>query len=336
MKATTTKRPKLLFIWNKDIKNPAAGGGTIDLFGFMRELTKRGYDVLFLTSRFPGAPPYECIDGVKVVRVGNMYTLFAFAPIRYLLNRELRSVDVIVDVVGFLPFIFPVFTRKPVVVLTWHLPSEVFFIELTEKHGKFVGFILASVAFFVERVVFPLLYKNRFIITFSEDTRKDLIRLGFDPDKVKMYLFALAENTMTLLGGNLTPLAVKDEKANFPLLLYLGRLRKYKGVHDAIRAMKIIVKEVPDARLYIVGKGEYAPKLKALVKKLGLEEYVKFLGFVPVEEKFKLLRQAHVLIMPSYKEGFATPIIEANLCGTVCVASDAMGVAWHVKHGVVG
>ena len=328
----------ILFIWNKDVKHPAAGGGTWELFGLMVELVKRGYNVLFLTSRFPGAPVREEIKGVKVFRSGNMYTLFITAPIAFLLSKELRSADVIVEVMGFLPFLFPLFTRKPVIVLTWHLAGETYFIELMEKHGRLLGFILAAIAFFMEEVVFPLVYKHRPIITFSSDTKKDLMRLGFPKKGIKVYPLALSENIMSLSEekGDIAQSIGPGPKAPFPLVLYLGRLRKFKGVQDAIRAMTLVVQHVPEAKLYIAGKGEYERKLRDLVRKLGLEEHVFFLGFIPVEEKFRLLKQAHILVMPSYKEGFATPILEANLCGTACVASDALGVGFLVKHGRTG
>src|SRR3989442_11116254 len=54
------------------------------------------------------------------------------------------------------------------------------------------------------------------------------------------------------------------------------------------------------------------------------------MGFVPFETKVKLLREATALIMPSYKEGFPTPVLEAQACGTPVVASDAVGVYEYV------
>jgi glycogen(starch) synthase len=92
----------------------------------------------------------------------------------------------------------------------------------------------------------------------------------------------------------------------------------------------------PDAEMAIIGRGDYEPKLKQLASNIGLLGSVKFMGHVSIQDKMKYLQAAHALIMPSYKEGFATPILEANMCGTIAVASNAIGVAELVRNGETG
>ena len=130
--------------------------------------------------------------------------------------------------------------------------------------------------------------------------------------------------------------AATAKRSGPPSLVVMGRLRKYKGVQDAIRAMTILKHQCPDAKLHILGQGDYEDDLHKLVASLRLEDRCIFHGYVPVEEKTRMIREAHVLVMPSYKEGFATPVFEAGLACTPSVASDAVGVVDSVEDGVSG
>src|SRR5205807_990871 len=63
---------------------------------------------------------------------------------------------------------------------------------------------------------------------------------------------------------------------------------------------------------------------------------VDFLGYISVENKFHLIASSQLLIMPSYREGFATPVFEAQMCGTVPVVSSGVGVKDLVIPGKTG
>jgi glycosyltransferase involved in cell wall biosynthesis len=91
-----------------------------------------------------------------------------------------------------------------------------------------------------------------------------------------------------------------------------------------IKAWKIINKKRPDAKLIIIGggKGPYLEKVKELVKKLDLLKNVIFTGFVPEEEKYKLLAQSRIFVFPSYLEGSPLVLCEAMACGLLVIAYD--------------
>jgi len=92
-----------------------------------------------------------------------------------------------------------------------------------------------------------------------------------------------------------------SERSVAPLFVYLGRLKKYKRVDVVIRAFADL--NVPDATLQIAGTGDYRAQLEGLVKSLDLSSRVKFLGFIPEEEKVHLLRRAWASTLASPKEG---------------------------------
>lgn len=111
---------------------------------------------------------------------------------------------------------------------------------------------------------------------------------------------------------------------NKNMILFVGNLIPYKGPDVLVKAMPIIVKEVPDTELVFVGSGEMRGELEELSKKLGIEKYVKFAGFV--EERLKPLyyRAADVFCLPSTlnTEVFPIVLLEASASGLPMVVSD--------------
>src|SRR2546421_10720642 len=88
--------------------------------------------------------------------------------------------------------------------------------------------------------------------------------------------------------------------------------------------------------LEIAGQGDDRARLERLVRALGLGPAVRFLGFVPEEEKRRLLRRAWAVVFPSPKEGWGISNVEAAACGTPAIASDSPGLRESVRHGETG
>jgi glycosyltransferase involved in cell wall biosynthesis len=121
-----------------------------------------------------------------------------------------------------------------------------------------------------------------------------------------------------------------------PSLVYVGRIKRYKAVDHAIRALAHVRRRFPSCTLTIVGDGDGMASLRALTADLRLDGAVRFAGFLPHEEKIRLLQAAHVVVNPSVKEGWGLTNVEANACGTVCVAADSPGLRDSVKDGMTG
>jgi len=332
------RKPSILFVWNKDIKNPGAGGGTIELHAVMKRLADKGYRITQVSGNFPRSKKSEEVDGINIVRLGKLYTMPFFLWKAQLLNRFIEKFDVVVEGLGYVSLGLPLVTRRPLMVICAHLPKEIFFIEGPITMGKPLGYVTATLARFIESVLTPRLYKNAKVFTFSESTKKDMVETGFPENNVIMIPYALAHYT-THSEDNLKQLSemnlelVKQER---PSIVCIGRLRKYKGVQDLIKAVPKIKQDFPDVKVHIVGKGQYEEELKELAKSLGLEKSVIFPGYITTKEKFELIASSQLLVMPSYREGFATPVFEAQLCGTVPVVSDAVGVKELVVPGKTG
>ena len=114
-----------------------------------------------------------------------------------------------------------------------------------------------------------------------------------------------------------TPLA--GTRAPAPVFAYLGRLKKYKGVHHVIQAFAAMGNT--SATLEIAGAGDYRPTLERLAQSLDLGERVRFLGRIDEREKLALLRRAWALVFASPKEGWGITNLEAAACGTPSIAT---------------
>jgi glycosyltransferase involved in cell wall biosynthesis len=111
------------------------------------------------------------------------------------------------------------------------------------------------------------------------------------------------------------------------LCIILGSYESRKGLDFALQAFKLVLSEVPTARLEVYGSGsaEYRKLLESLILKLGITEYVYLGGFL--ENPFKRLEEAMVLIVPSQSfESFGISIIEAMALGIPVVATNTGGI----------
>jgi len=137
------------------------------------------------------------------------------------------------------------------------------------------------------------------------------------------------------------PDAVKDEWLNIrpekdEYILYVGSLKKWKGVHILIEAMKYL----PEEKLLVVGDGEELNKLEKIVKKEKLQNRVRFVGYVPHSEVIKFLTKAKVLVLPNIEDNldsssfFTSPLklFEYMATGIPIVASDIKSLKEILKH----
>jgi len=124
-------------------------------------------------------------------------------------------------------------------------------------------------------------------------------------------------------------------RATAPLFLYVGRLKRYKQVDVAIRALAALRRGAhPAAELWVAGAGDDRPRLEAAAREAG--GGVRFLGFVSEDEKLTLYRRAWAVVLPSLKEGWGITNIEAAACGTPAVAADNSALRESVRDGETG
>ncbi len=119
-----------------------------------------------------------------------------------------------------------------------------------------------------------------------------------------------------------------------PLLLFVGRLRYYKGLNYLLAAMV----EVP-ATLLIAGDGPEAPALRAQAQALGVAGRVHFLGDVAEADLPGLYQAADVFVLPSSRrsEAYGIALLEAMAAGVAVISTElGTGTSWLNRHGQTG
>jgi phosphatidylinositol alpha-1,6-mannosyltransferase len=119
-------------------------------------------------------------------------------------------------------------------------------------------------------------------------------------------------------------------------LVTICRLDKGKGIDLVMRALTILAARGIPYRYTVGGDGSERKFLEALVDELGLRDKVHFKGAVEGEEKWHLLRNADVFVMPSREEGFGIAFIEAAAFGVPAVGSRTGGIPDAVVDGQTG
>ncbi|HEU4698019.1 MAG TPA: glycosyltransferase family 4 protein [Gemmatimonadales bacterium] len=314
----------LLVNW-QDRENPHAGGAEIHLHEIFGRLAAAGHRVRLVCSGWqatpqrPAAAPRATLDGIEVRRVGDRHSfaLLGRGAVRRALAEE--RADVVVEDVNKLPLFLPNLTDLPFCTIIPHLFGTTAFDE--------APWPMAATVWLAERPL-PRAYRRTGFHAISESTRDDLVARGVRPERIRV----IHPGVDT---GYYRP-DPAEPRAAAPRFLYIGRLKRYKGVDVAIRALALARRRRPDLRLDIAGTGDFRPELEALARRLGQVEAVTFHGFVNEAQKLHLLRSTWANVFPSPKEGWGITVMEAAACGTPSLASDSPGLRDSVRAGTTG
>jgi glycosyltransferase involved in cell wall biosynthesis len=309
---------KILALNWRDMHHPEAGGAEVHLHEILNHLARWGHETTQISSGFPGGASTDEIDGVRILRRGHWFDANFTLPLFAKRHMKKESYDVVIEDINKLPFFMPLYTRVPVVPVIPHLFGTTVFSEADWVTGSYV--VTA------EKLIPHVFKDNRFMVI-SPSTRDDLVARGIPAGRIGVILCGLDHDRYRDLGL---------ERYKRPSIVHLGRLRKYKSVEIAMKAMETVLKSVPDARLVIVGDGPYRPELEKYADGLSLGDAIEFTGFLSGEELVEMLNRAHLLFNPSPKEGWGLTVVEANACGVPVVASDRPGLKDSVIDGVTG
>ncbi len=114
------------------------------------------------------------------------------------------------------------------------------------------------------------------------------------------------------------------------IILFMGKVCEAKGVYDLLRAFQNTHRKHSDIKLIIAGDGEIS-KAKELTAELGIEDYVKFLGWVGEEKKTEFLNKSKIFILPSYNEGLPIVILEAMSAKLAIISTRVGGIPETIK-----
>jgi glycosyltransferase involved in cell wall biosynthesis len=302
---------KILILNLRDHKHPNAGGAE----HFTHEVAKRwvaaGHSVTKIASKFKSGANTEVVDGVSIIRMGNYFTVRWKARQHYKKHLKGRF-DVVVDEYTNIPFLAPRFVQEPVIFLVFEVVGEKYIVGLPPVVGHFVHYWLEPRWY--------RYYRSTKTVTISSSTANDLRDLG------------LRDVEIVPVGISHSPLESVPRKEGASTFLFVGLLKNVNQVGHAVKAFRLIATEIPEATLWVVGRGSELERLKKLASGLP----VRFFGYVDEELKSDLMKRAHVVLVPGIREGWGMVITEANSCGTPAIGYNIVGHKDAIRHGETG
>ncbi len=296
----------------RDPWHPQAGGAETFAWELSRRFARAGHDVRYVTARAPGRRRSEVVEGVRLARMGGTFTVYPLV-LAWLLARRGRF-DAVLDCQNGIPFFTPwvVRRRTRVVCVVHHVHDRQF--------GMHLPGWLAAFGRFLEGPVSRWSYRRRASMAVSPSTERAMReRLGW---RGPVHVVPNGVNVATVADVG---------KSQVPRIVCVGRLVAHKRVHLLLDALPELRERLPGLVVDIVGTGPQEVALRA-----GPPEGAVLHGYLPEEEKARVVARAWLHVSASQGEGWGLSVLEAAALGVPTVAYDVDGLRDAVRHGETG
>ncbi len=285
---------------------PYIGGQERYVRNLARGLLDRGHTVEVLTSNFPKSKKNETIDGMEVRRFD-----FVCKPLNnpispmllFHVTRHCREFDLLHchnerAAVSLYCALTKSWSNLPL-ILTCH------------GHARFDQ--LARFSYLIERAYSTtlgarILRKADKVVAISDSDKEYVSSLGVPLEKIRVIPNGVDLTQYNFQGSDLPKGLMIEGKQ---VILFVGPLIKRKGPQVLVQAIPLIVEENPDAFFVFVGKGNFKEEVEKLSRKLGVERYTHFTGYIPENQLHYLYQQSEVFALPSIGEALAYTILDA-------------------------
>jgi len=127
-----------------------------------------------------------------------------------------------------------------------------------------------------------------------------------------------------------------NEKVYGNTVLFLARVEEYKGIFTALDSFKKIKDAIPEANMIVAGDGDALEDVKAYTKKLNIDRYVKFTGYLSGNNLIDVYKSSDIYILPSHGEGMPNSVLEAMAFGLPIISRPVGGLVDFFENGKMG
>ena len=224
---------------------------------------------------------------------------------------------------------------------TWIVQREALRMEIKTfitPHGMLEPWILKR-HYFTRKLPALWLYQGRalreakVLVATAESEKENILKLGYN-----------ANVEVVTIGLDVEKIEVKPSWSPKRKILFMSRVHVKKGIELLIDAVGRLRSELNGYEVIIAGEGEggYVDGLKGQVAAAGLGGVVSFVGGVYGGDKWTLLREADVLVLPTSSENFGIVVAEALACGTPVITTkgapwrdlEEWGCGWWIERSV--
>lgn len=297
------KKVKLLFV----LPSLEGGGAERIVCNLMSALDKNIFDINLFLFTNKGVYWNLLSDNINVF-FGNENEKNSKLMVVKNLYRISKNMDIIIGSMELMPTYFSVLIGK-----------------LLNK--KVIGWVHINIDSILndKNKIIKFLHKNILLKLFYNKLDKIIAVSNGAKENISKYL-----NCKNIIECIYNPIKINDikekskeeieEKIEKPFIMGMGRLERQKNFILLIRAYKILLDRGIKHNLIILGQGSQKECLVNEVKKMKIDEKVKFLGFK--ENPYKYLKQADVFVQSSIYEGLPTVLIEALALNIPVVATN--------------
>ena len=205
-----------------------------------------------------------------------------------------------------------------------HLPKTDLFNVLTKQNDKVITTIHNNIHVDYPRYMkklLPYIINKSDLIASVSKVGENYLKENYNAKNVKtIYNPQMLEKIEVLSKSDV--LEIPSEIFINEVIINVGRLSKQKGQWHLIRAFKEVLEVKKDAKLILVGRGELQERLEILVKKIGIEKSVIFIGFN--DNPYKFLAKSKIYVSTSVHEGLPMTYIEAMSLGLPIISTDCI------------
>ena len=230
-----------------------------------------------------------------------------------------------------LQFLAQVITKNPSLVYV-HIGSnaslyrESFFVVLAKMFGKKTGahFHAGDVEEYLEKqrslgrkYISWAISRSDKLIAVSKDSANKLQKLA-PKNEIEIIVNAIDTKPFAFSPNRLA------ERKGIVRLLFIGAMGKLKGETDLADVIKMIAKKHSDFRVSFLGFG--SENLEKYCKKIGIENFIEFIGAVSLNDRIEFFEKADIFVLPTYAEAMPMSVIEAMAAGLPTVSTTVGGI----------
>lgn len=189
----------------------------------------------------------------------------------------------------------------------------------------------------VKRPLIRFALKKADLVTCNgEGLRKEIERLGINPQKIKLIYWGI--NVQKFKPGNVNR-ELRNRLGIFdsPIVISLRNLDPIYDVESLINSVPLVLKKIPETKFLIAGKGSQETKLKRLVESLGVAANIRFVGWISHDDLLKYLVSSDVYVSTSLSDGgLSQSAGQAMACELPIITTDLQVNRDWIRDGING
>jgi len=279
---------------------PFVGGLEFAVQQVAEEQVKLGHEVLVITSDASGAPRgIETMNGVTIVRIKSMKSKYPYLIIPRDFPREvLNGIDIFHGWSHTYYFVYKLSKYGKSVL---RKPLALCFVGVDYLRRHFNP-IIRLLGYQYQKAITKRLIDLVDLAIVTNDYERSILREGYGLESV---VLPHGVSEQYLKTPNMANYFRGKYEVQGRIIAYVGRIHPTKGLDLLIKAFAEVAKKESDVILVIAGKGDvrYLKKCMKLIRVLGLDNRVRYLGYISEEDKIGLIDSSEFVVIPSRHAG---------------------------------